>query len=269
MQWWRKAALTCAAVAAALSVTCFLLVREEERVIRAFITEATRGVPREDVEATVLALSRATFARTNRGIPVTQLPVSERFLATSFFNVGTTIALKYGIYGVVGQETYGPCGTMTRIVLNSCWRLGIPARKLQLLPGPRSKVTHTLLEFRSGDRWLVISPSDSSFVWRLPDGRIATRDEIREDSTVFAEVYRRFPKYPVRFDHPANIRWEKLPVPVRGLFRLALGERGYAEAETPRLYDRHRLLFFYVSLIALGLCLGVAMIGSPRATSRA
>ena len=269
MQWWRKAARMTAAGAAVIAVACFLLVREEERVVQDFVDRATAGVPRQDVEATVLTLSRAIFARTNRGIPAAQLPFTERLLATSFFNVGTTIALKYGIYGVVGQETYGPCGTMSRILLNACWRIGIPARKLQLLPGLRSTVTHTLVEFRSGDRWLVISPSDSSFVWRLADGRIATREEIQADSLVFAQVYRSFPHYPVRFDHPSNIRWEKLPPPLRGAFRLALGERGYAEAETPRLYDRHRLLFLYLSLILLGVSLAVALIGAPHEPRRA
>jgi len=253
MVFLRRLTFALSVVAALLAVLMYLRVSETDRLLDSLIARSTRDVSREDVDATVLAMSQAIYDRTKNSLRPEQLPWLERLEATSYFNVGTGLALKYGFYGVVGHDVFGPCGTMTRVLLNACWRIGIPARKLQLLPGARDPGGHTMVEFRSGDRWLVISPSDSSFVWRLPDGRIATREEIRGDSTVFAQVFDRYPRYPYRFDHPSNIRWEKLPGPVRTAFRTVLGEHGYAEAETPRLYDQPRRLVLYLALAALGM----------------
>lgn len=265
MRMLHRAALLLAGAAALASLWFLAQVREEERLLDGLIAGATRGIPRADVDSTLLSLSRAIYSRTNRGIPVADLPLLERLEATSAFNVGTSVALKYGIYGLVGDDVMGPCGTMTRILLNACWRLGIPARKLQLLAEPQDPIGgHTMVEFQSRGRWQVLSPSDSSFVWRTAGGLIATRDEIRADSSIFAQVFERYPNYPYRFDRPSNIRWEKLPSPVRRAFRAVLGERRYLEAETPRLYDQHRKLFLWTSLALLAGSLVTAYLTRRR-----
>jgi len=86
--------------------------------------------------AAVLALSAAIHDRTKTSLPADRLPWLERIEATPYFNVGTGLALEHGFYGVEGHDVLGPCGTMTRVLLKACWRIGVPARKLQLLPGP-------------------------------------------------------------------------------------------------------------------------------------
>jgi hypothetical protein len=243
-------------ISAAASVLFFAKLREEDAVMRAFLEDATRGVPRADPEALALAVARDVHRRTQGAVRAEDLPVYEQFESASLFHVSTGASIRFGMYGLTGQAKVGPCGTMTRVTLDALDRLRIPARKLQLLADEKQRVEgHTMLEFRSGDRWLVLSPSDDAFVWRTPDGRIATLDEIKADPAIFAQVFERFPGYPYRFDGTGHIRWAKLPAPVRGFFRLALGPKGYEEAQTPRLYDQPRLLLL---LTALGLCTACA-----------
>lgn len=240
-------------------------VEERNRLLGVLIHDATAGVDRRDTDAVVVALSREIYSRTNAGIRAADLPLFERWEATSFFNVGTSVALKYGVFGVEGHQQFGPCGTMTRVLLNACWATGIPARKLQLEPDAQGRWGgHTMLEFRSQGRWQVISPSDSSFVWRTRDGRIATVAEIQGDSAVFGQIFARYPNYPYRFVRPRHIRWEKLPAPVRGAIRLAMGEHRYDEAETPRLYDQPRSLILTSALGSTLLLAAAAWFTRPR-----
>jgi hypothetical protein len=260
-----RTSLVLALCGALFSAFMLAKVEERNRLLGGLIRTATRGVERTDTDAVVLSLSREIHARSNATIRPEDLPLFERWEATSFFNVGTGVALKYGGYGVAGEQDIGPCGTMTRVLLNACWTLGIPARKLQLEPDDQGRWGgHTMVEFRSRDRWQVISPSDSSFVWRTRDGRIATVDEIRADSTVFAQVFARYPNYPYRFVRPFNIRWAKLPGPVRGAFRAVLGEERYRTAETPRLYDQPRVLFLTTGLGTTVLFAASAWLTRPR-----
>ncbi len=242
------AALLLAAAAAGFFAT---RVREQDRLLDAFIARSLAGVDRADSDAVVLALAREVHAHTDRGVRAADLTTYDRLESVSPFNMTTAVALRYGAFGVVGHPPFGPCGTMTRVLLNACWRLGIPARKLHLIPPPRDTVDiHTIMEWRTGGRWKVIAPSEN-FVWHARDGRIATLEEIRADPTVFAEVYATIPGFAVGFDDPRRVRWEKFPAPLRRWIRGALGERRYREMETPRLYDDPRRLMM---LTAAGAC---------------
>jgi hypothetical protein len=247
---------TFALLAAALSAlsTAFFWhqVRESRVLMDELLASSLHGVPPEDTDAVVLALSRSIYARTNRRLLVNQLPPDERWEATSFFNITAGTSLENGIYGVTDRGVFGPCGTMSRVLLNALWRLGIPARKLQLLASPGSGlIQHTMVEYRSGDRWQVISPSDSSFEWHNHAGQVATVDEIRADPAIFEQVHAWRGWWPANFDHTAHIRWEKLPSPVRGGIRILLGPKRYEQAETPRWYDQSRRFLLNLSVVAL------------------
>jgi hypothetical protein len=245
----RLLAWTLAAVFAVATVFFYVKTRERSHLLDAFIDESLVGVDRRDTDAVVHALALAVYQHTNRGVSMAELPLYERLEAVSFFNVTTGTSLKHGIYGVTDHGVFGPCGTMSRVLLNALWEIGIPARKLQLLAVPGSgHIQHTMVEYRVGDRWQVISPSDSAFVWRNRAGQVATVTEIRSDPAVFDQVHAWHAWWPADFEHTSNIRWEKLPAPARRVARALLGEHGYASAETPRLYEQPRRLFFLASL---------------------
>ncbi len=255
-----------ASFSAAASVFFLGKVHEENQVVDGFARASTRGIPPSDTEAVALALARQVYLRTNRTIPASELPLYERVESTSFFNVTSAVSLRHNAYGVTGQAHEGPCGTMTRVTLVGLERLGISARKLNLHDESTSPDGwHAMLEFRDGGRWLVLSPSDGAFVWRTHEGRIATLGEIQADSTVFGEIFARFPGYPYRFTRATHIRWEKVPSAIRGLCRLVLGPEGYRNAYTPKLYDRPRRLFLLAALSCLGsFTLGALLVGAGR-----
>jgi hypothetical protein len=259
-----------AVLSAVASVFFWFKVREGDALVRTFIADATRDVPRTAVEATAHAIAGEVYRRTNQVIRADDLPLYEHLESASPFHVSTAVSLRHGVYGLHDEVGVGQCGTMTRVTLEALHTLGIPARKLQLLAVPEKSIEgHTMLEFQSDGRWLVLSPSDDAFMWRTWGGRVATVEEIRSDPAIFAQVFERFPKYPYRFERPSHIRWEKLPGPVRRLFRLALGEERYENALTPPLYDRPRELFLWTSVVTFVVAALVALliaVSAPAAT---
>jgi hypothetical protein len=255
---------------AVLSTFFYARVREEDALLDGFAKAATRGVASADTEAVALALSRAVFLRVSGRVRPENLPLYERLESSSFFNMTSAVCLRHGAYGLVGQPHLGPCGAMTRVTLRALDRLGIASRKLHLLDDPSpEEFGHTMVEFRSGGRWLVLSPSDSSFVWRGRDGEVATLAEIQADSSIFAQIFARYPGYPYRVGHTGHVRWEKLPRVARTAVRAVLGEARYENALTPKLYDDPRRLFLLASLVALGCCaLGAVLVWTPWRRAR-
>lgn len=264
---WRSSFVALGVLSAVASVFFFTKVRENTALIDEFVRASTRDVSPADTEAVAVALARAIYRHTDRELAPSNLPLYERLESTSFFNTTSAVSLKRGAYGVFGDSHIGRCGTMTRVTLEALHHLGIPARKLQLIGDESGRGGgHTMLEFQVGGRWIVLSPSDDAFVWRTRAGRPATLDEIRADSSIFAQIFEPFPSYPYDFRHTSHIRWAKLPGLVRGFFRLILGERGYERALTPRLYDEPRKLFLLASLAAtLGFSLAAVLAKSPGA----
>ncbi len=202
-------------------------------------------------ETVVLAIARAIYNNTNKPIYKNQLDLYDKIEAASFFNMTTATALKYGTYDFIGHKPFGPCGPMSRVLLNALWHLKIPARKLQLLDNEQGKGGgHTMIEFRCKNKWCVISVSDGAFVWRKRDGEVATAQEIKKNYDIFRQIYIVNPNYPYLFDNYKNIRWKKLPEPLVKLTRCVMTEDRFNKIQTPRLYDMPRTLFFIISLLS-------------------
>lgn len=249
----------------AATVFFYMGVRERDRYLSDLIGATVRDAELESTTDVALTLSAEIHRRTNAVLEREELSLYDRLEALSPFNVTSATALKYGGFGIREHDVLGPCGTMSRTLLNALWALDIPARKLQLLANERGEGGgHTLLEYFDGERWCVLSPSDSTFVWRRGDGAIATTAEIRRDASIFSQIYERYPEYPYRFDNPSHIRWDKLPGPVQRVFRLALGEEGFRRAQTPRLYDRPRDLFLIASASVSLVLFMVLLLLRPR-----
>jgi len=103
-----------------------------------------------------------------------------------------------------------------------------------------------MAEFYYNGRWRVISRSDSAFVWRNHSGEIATVEEIRNDTSIFNQVFNYKSDWPYSFKETSNINWEKLPSLVVSVIRFFIGEEAYENAETPRLYEQPRRLLFII-----------------------
>src|SRR5262249_49602164 len=145
--------------------------READRVLSSFVNGAIRGIPPADTDNVAMALSQEVFRRTGRYAPTTDLPLFDRLEAASIFHISASVSIQHGIFGVIGHPQLGPCGTMSRVMIRSLEQVHIASRKLQLLDDVNGQGGgHTMIEYRSNGRWVVLSPSDSSFVWHARDG---------------------------------------------------------------------------------------------------
>lgn len=236
---------TFTAISFCLSVFFFVKMQEENSLLDEFINQTLAQKKLTSLEDTVLTISNAIYNQTNGWVNREDMDWYSRWEATGFFKMSTGVGLKYKCYGVTGHPGDGPCGTMTKIFLRAMWDLGIPARKLQLMEVIPGKGGHTMAEFFNGKKWCVISPSDSSFVWRKINGEIASVKEIQSDTSIFNQVYYKWkPDWPYGFKKTWNINWEKIPSPLRSTIRFFIGEEAYRNAETPRLYEEPRKLLF-------------------------
>lgn len=235
-----------------LSLFFYIKMEEENKLLRDLIINSLSNKNLNNLEDTVLTISNYIYNHTNNWVHPDDMDWYSYWEATGFFKVSTGVGLKYKCYGVKGNPGDGPCGTMTKIFLRSMWELGIPARKLQLMEVIPGKGGHTMAEFFYNGKWRVISPSDSSFVWRNPDGSIATVQDIQKDTLIFYQVYYKWKKdWPYGFKETWNINWEKIPYPVRSTIRFFIGEEAYRNAETPALYEHPRKLLFIVCFTLL------------------
>lgn len=219
-------------------------------------------------EEIIISLSNEVYKKTNQGINKDDLDWYSRIESTSFFNVTSAVSLKYGGYGIIGYSGSGPCGTMSRTLLNALWRLNMPARKLQLLNNGQGKGGgHTMVEFYDNGFWRVLSPSDKTFVWRTENGEIATARQIQNNPTIFSQIYIARPDYPYLFDNYKNIRWDKLPNWITTIIKFIIGENKFNAMETPKLYDLPRTLFLYCSIFASFFFSIIAYILRPKKLS--
>lgn len=197
-----------------------------------------------DVEKAI-KIARRIYYETDNFVEKENLDWYSKWEATGFFNMTSSVGLEYNCFGVEGEPGDGPCGTMTKIFLVTMWDQNIRARKLQL-EAVNEHGGHTMAEFYYQGKWRVISPSDSSFVWRNKDGEIATVEEISEDTVIFNQIYNYKPDWPYSFQETTNINWEKLPSFSVSIIRFLIGEEAFENAETPRLYEQPRKLLSYV-----------------------
>jgi hypothetical protein len=226
-------------------------IRDQNQLIDKLIDVAVTSKDLNDREQIAISLSSEIYRRTNKGINKDELDLYSRIESTSFFNVSSAVSLKYGAYGITGHSVFGPCGTMSRTLLNALWRQKIPARKLLLIDNEHGKGGgHAMVEFYHNGAWRVLSPSDNTFVWRTEDGEIATAKQIQNIPTIFSQIYIEKPNYPYLFDNYKNIRWEKLPNWITSMIKSVIGEHRFNSMETPKLYDLPRTMFLYCSILS-------------------
>lgn len=233
-----------------LTIFFYIKMSEENSLVKSFTLSSLSLTNPITLEDTVLAVSNSIYNYTNGWVDRDSMDWYSRWEALGFFKMSAGVGLKYKCFGVKGHPGDGPCGTMTKIFLRSMWELGIPARKLQLMEVIPGKGGHTMAEFFYNGKWRVISPSDSSFVWRNPDGSIASVKDIQSDTAIFNQVYHKWRKdWPYGFKETWNINWDKIPGFLRSGIRFLIGEEAYRNAETPELYEQPRKLLFITSSI--------------------
>lgn len=226
-------------------------VREADTQVQELLRSALQTTHCTNRIDSVRAIARAVFHRTNRVIGRDELTWYDYLEATSVFNVSAGVSLGYHGYAVEGHTVKGKCGTMSTAVLNCLWEAGIPARKLQAFCDTAG---HTMVEFLADGRWLVISPSDSGFMWHRTDGQIATAADLHADKMLFCQLWKFDPKANFSFEHCYHLRWHKLPRPVLNILRALFSEETLESIPTPVLFEKCRTLFLVLSICCMVMC---------------
>jgi hypothetical protein len=273
MKIYRLFILICIALFC-LSLFFYYKIYEENQLIDNFINKSIDKKLLNDRQYIAISLATAIYHQTKNVISGEKLDWYDKLettylLPASLLHLTAGVSLKYQGYGVAGQQNLGPCGTMSRVLLNTLWRLGIPARELLLLNNAQGKGgNHVMVEFFDGGRWLVISPADTVHVWKNTRGEIATAAEIRQDPEIFKQIYKIRPNYDYLFDNYRNISFEDFPHFIPKIIKFTLGSESFDKLEAPKLYDRPRKLLFYISAV-LCLMFGIlAVIAKNKDTKR-
>ena len=248
------------AIALFLGLAIFFLVShlEERSLVRNLVNSIELDHP-ATIDEQVIATSQAVYENTNGRKDPEALSFYERQEAFSPANITTGVSLKHGIYIVEGHDKDGPCGTMSRNLLNALWYQGLDARKFHVeMPDGNG---HTMVEYLDGDKWKVIAPSDNSFVWRTSDGEIASAKEIQNDNQLFQQIYSEVPDYGYKFNNPNRFNWDRLPAFVHQQALAWYGQEWCDEFQTPRIFDQPRLALAIACFVgALALFLGPKLI---------
>jgi len=118
------------------------------------------------------------------------------------------------------QSLLNVCGTASNAFVNIAQVSGLRARRLLLLD-ERGYSKHVVVEVLLDGRWIVVDPSHH-FIFRLADGRPATRAELK-DPVVFRAATASIPDYPPSYTYESTVHVRLSRIPwfgkrLRGIF---------------------------------------------------
>ena len=155
---------------------------------------------------------------------------------------------------------FGPCGQLSRTIHAIADLRHIPSHKVLIETEGKE---HVLVTLEVGGRELLFDPT-FDFYWTNRSGHVASIDEVRNDPEIFAQIYRKVSWYPYRLNDVAYFRWNRLGPPGGWLRRglsAVFGARRVDRIDTPMLYERPWLGYFWVSGIAALFCLAAGVAG--------
>lgn len=142
------------------------------------------------------------------GALVARYPASGRYLKP-FFEPAYASFLKPGALQAYFQ--YPDCAGAARLMIRMLAALGIEASKLALYDDA-GVGRHAVVEAEIGGR-LVVADANHGYVYRLPDGRLATAEDLARDPAI-ARARLAPGDNPViaDFRNARSINWDKVPV---------------------------------------------------------
>lgn len=148
------------------------------------------------------------------------------------------------------------CGTATNAFLNLSRSAGLSTRRLLLL-SPHGGAKHVVAEVLIAGKWVVVDPA-YRILFRGPDGRLLTREELKDRRT-FAAATRSIPGYPAEYtyDSIAHVRLARLPVVGAAMRKLfdAIFPRWEESLDWSLLLERKSFLLLVASLFLSALFL--------------
>jgi hypothetical protein len=199
----------------------------------------------------VMLLSQKIFNETNKIVDPDKVDWYSLFEVKNLWGMTAAIGLEYKCYAIDKIGEPDKSNIMTRILLLSLWESDIPARRLILNDSLNNKL-FSLAEYYSEQKWKVVSVADSAFLWLNRYGKIATTDEIKEDSTILSQIYNYNPEWNYSLDYISHVNWDILPASIKYIVKAIIGDASFENTESPKILERPRkLAFALMSIISL------------------
>jgi hypothetical protein len=245
-------------VAAALCLR--IHVRNSVYLLRA--TDAIFAAPGSD-EAHAIALAHFVAERADNPVDPDSATFTARLEHSLPFELSPVTVLKEG-FAFPNARRYGPCGQLCRTVRAVGELRGIHTRKVLMGTG---RLEHAMVAIEVDGGFRLFDPT-FDFYWRNASGHVATIEEVRADTAIFAQVYRRYPNYPYRLDDAMYLNWRRLGragLWLRRGLEIVLGRERVEQFDTPMLYDRPWLGYAWCCFTLAVACLAASLLLTVRA----
>lgn len=253
----------------AVSCVCFVIHARNS----AYLVHATRFIfdgPGDD-EAKAIALAHFVAVQGNHAVDPDSASLTARLENSLPLELSPVTVLKEG-FALPDAKRFGPCGQLCRTVRAVAWLHGIRSHKV--LMGAHDN-EHAMVALYVHGGYRLFDPT-YDFYWTDRAGHVATVEQVRGDSTIFAQVYRRYPGYKYRLDDAMYFNWRRLGRPGMWLRSLLISVAGRAWVEsldTPKLYDRPWWGYSWLTLMAGAFALATGLVllrrtPSPPAATR-
>lgn len=256
------ALVTVAIALFAVSAACFTVHTRNS----VYLMKATRGIfagPGDD-EAKAIALAHFVAVHGNHAVDPDSASLTAKLEHSLPLELSPTTVLKEG-FALPDARRFGPCGQLCRTVRAVAWLRGIPSHKV--LMGTHEN-EHAMVALYVNGGYRLFDPT-YDFYWKDSTGHVATIEQVRGDSAIFAQVYARYPDYKYRLDDAMYFNWRRLGRPglwLRSQLIRVAGRDWVENLDTPKLYDRPWWGYSWLTLIAgsLALAWGVALLRTRR-----
>lgn len=153
---------------------------------------------------------------------------------------------------------FGPCGQLSRTIRAVAWLRHIRSHKVLLGTGAGE---HAMVSLYANGAFRLFDPT-FDFYWTNRSGHVATLEEVRGDTAIFAQIYRRVPDYPYRLGDASYFRWSRLGQPgvwIKTGLTAIMGASWVENLDTPKVYERPWWGYAWFTTIGAVACIGLGL----------
>ena len=158
-------------------------------------------------------------------------------------------------YAFPDAQRYGPCGQLSRTIRAVAWLRHIPSHKVLSGTGANE---HAMVSLYVNGAHRLFDPT-FDFYWTNRSGHVASIQEVRGDTAIFAQIYRKVPNYPYKLDDASYLRWSRLGPPgvwIKAALTAIMGASWVENLDTPKVYERPWWGYGWIITIAALACIG-------------
>ena len=163
---------------------------------------------------------------------------------------------------------FGPCGQLSRTIRAVACLRHIPSHKVLMGRGTNE---HAMVALYVNGAYRLFDPT-YDFYWTDSTGHVASVDQVRSDTAIFAQIYRKVPDYKFSLSDATYFRWARLGrvgTWIKSALTVVMGEAWVANLDTPQLYERPWWGYAWVSLVGAVVCLSLGFARTRQVAYRA